>query len=255
MPVVIFLRLLFLLPLLLVATAPGAEEACAMTKNQADAILDELRHIRQLLQRMERQPPGAPERVAKIPDRARTAAIGIAGRPILGDPGAPLTLVEFVDFQCPYCKRFAQATYPRLKADYVDTGRLRLVVKDLTLGFHGEARQAAQAAHCAGEQDRYWAMHDRLQGAGGRLDQARFLADAAALGLDRAAFAACIAADRHLQQIDGDAAEASKAGISGTPSFIIGPSDAERIEGHYIRGALPYSVFQKKIDELLAAAQ
>jgi len=250
-----------LVPLLLAASlfagTPLADEtagsAAGISREQADAILDELRHIRQLLQRMERLPPPAPPRTDKKPPAPRNLAIGIADRPVLGDPAAPLTLVEFTDFQCPYCRRFFLNTYPKLKADYIDTGKLRLVVKDLPLGFHGQARQAAQAAHCAGDQGAYWKMHDLLQGGSGKLDKPRFLAHAAELGLDTAAFEACIGSPRHLAGIDADAAEAQSIGVTGTPSFILGRSRAERIEGRYIRGALPYPVFQQAIEDLLGA--
>ena len=86
--------------------------------------------------------------------------------------------MEFTDYQCPYCQRFFRGTYPQLEAKYIDTGNLRLVVKDFPLSIHGHARKAAQAAHCAGEQDRFWEMHDLL------FDNANRLQAESRVGLD-----------------------------------------------------------------------
>jgi len=248
------LRAIFIIALLLTAPLFGtaaADEDGGITKQQADTIINELRQIRQTLNRMEKQQRTQGTAAKPRPKQPKTLKIGIQERPVLGDPKAPVTLVEFVDFQCPYCKRFFANTYPKLKENYIDKGLVRLVVKDMPLGFHGEARQAAQAAHCAGEQQAYWGMHDLLNGRPGKLDRQRFLAHAAELKLDQTAFEACLTAGRHLDQIDQDADEAKGIGVRGTPSFIIGKSDSNTIEGAYIRGALPYGVFQKEIDKLL----
>lgn len=245
-------QLLALLLAAALAMAPAARaESPGITQEQADSIIDELRHIRQLLQRMEKQPGTLAGKAEARPAQPRTLQISVAGRPVFGDPDAPVTLVEFVDFQCPFCKRFFDQTYPSIKQDYIDKGLVRLVVKDMPLGFHGEAKAAAQAAHCAGEQDAYWGMHDLLYEDKGKLDSERFVQHAGELGLDVGAYQACLTSGRHLEQIDADAAEAAAAGITGTPSFIVGSSAGDSVEGQYIRGALPYAVFQKAIQTLL----
>src|SRR5579863_5020357 len=82
----------------------------------------------------------------------------------LGRPDAPLTVVEFTDYQCPYCRRFHAESWPRFKRDWIDTGKVRFIVRDLPLEIHSAARPAAQAAHCAGEQGQFWRMHDLLLG-------------------------------------------------------------------------------------------
>jgi len=247
--VLLFTSLLLAIPLL--CTTVAAAEDAGITKEQADTIVNELRHIRQTLNRMEKQQRAQAKPAKSRPKQPKTLKIAIGERPVLGDPEAPVTLVEFVDFQCPYCKRFFSNTYPELKENYIDKGKLRLVVKDMPLGFHGEAREAAQAAHCAGEQGAYWGMHDLLHTGSGKLDRERFLAHAAELKLDRAALESCLTAGRHLDHIDQDADEAQGIGVRGTPSFIVGKSDPNTIEGAYIRGALPFAVFQKEIDKLL----
>ena len=254
--------------------APDAGSA-TITPGQADEILTELKQIRQLLQRMEQQRGGpvppplqqapagrqAPPQLAVPPrhqappqrkGRSVTARVSIEDRPVLGEPDAPVTMVEFVDYECPFCRRFFQGTYAELKREYIDPGKLRLVVKDLPLGFHQQARKAAQAAHCAGEQGGYWPMHDKLFGGTAGLNQGALLAYGEQLGLDGAAFRECLDSDRHQTQIDADIAESQAAGIPGTPAFILGRSAGGTVEGAHIRGALPFRVFKGHIDRLLA---
>lgn len=250
---------LFYLPLLvltsvLLSTPIYAADEPGASNAQLDAILDELRSIRQVLQRMEQSQRNPTAAAAKKPAaQPKTRTLSIQDRPVLGDPKAPVTLVELVDFQCPFCKRFFKNSYPLIKEKYIDKGLVRLVIKDLPLGFHGEARQAAQAAHCAGEQDAYWGMHDMIHGRNDKLDQARLTAYAEELKLDLTAFKGCIASSRHLDHIDSDALEANNAGISGTPSFIVGASAPDSIAGTFIRGAQPYAVFEKAIEAELAS--
>jgi protein-disulfide isomerase len=237
-----------LLPVPLAAETPGAEPT-AMTREQGDAILRELQQIRLLLERLERQ-----ERAAVPPARRGPplrARVSVADRPSLGEPDAPVTLVAFVDYECPFCRKFFRTTYQRLKEDYVDPGRVRLVVKDLPLELHKLARRAAQAAHCAGEQDAFWPMHDRLLAGEAGLNEGALRSYAEGAGLDPERFRGCLGSGRHLGQIDADIAEAKAAGISGTPAFVIGPSDEEAVEGVHVRGALPLRVFKGHIDRLL----
>ncbi|MGH8133356.1 MAG: DsbA family protein [Steroidobacteraceae bacterium] len=170
----------------------------------------------------------------------------------LGSAGAPLTVVEFTDYQCPYCRRFQAQTWPRLKRDYVDTGKVRFIVRDLPLEFHLSARPAAAAAHCAGEQGKFWAMHAVLLagtadlGAGGIERRAR------AIGLDMARLHACVASGKYAFAIARNAAEADALGLSGTPSFIIGRAVHGELTGERVAGALPYQDFDALLRELLA---
>ena len=263
----------------------GADAAApAITQGQADEIITELKEIRRLLQRMEQPRPArvtpppppratAPRRATPGPVAAppppkmpaqpsaqrqtprMPVQISIAGRPVLGEPDAPLTMVEFVDYECPYCRRFFDGAYARLKREYIDPGKLRLVVKDLPLEFHPQARQAAQAAHCAGEQGQYWPMHDKLFGGSAGLNRGALLAYGEQLGLDGEAFRTCLESDRHLAQIDADVAESRTAGIPGTPVFVIGSSAGDLVEGAHISGALPFPVFKGHIDRLLEGAE
>jgi protein-disulfide isomerase len=163
-------------------------------------------------------------------------------------------MVEFVDYECPYCRRFFKGPYQKLKRDYIDPGMVRLVVVDMPLPFHRLARKAAQAAHCAGDQGRFWEMHDFLFGGSAGLTDGGLLAYAEQAKLDLEAFRACRDSDRHLERIDLDTSAARSAGITGTPAFIIGRSQGDRVSGPHIRGALPYRVFQGHIESLLEEA-
>jgi protein-disulfide isomerase len=230
--------------------------AQGMSVEQGEAILQELKAIRALLERMEgRGLPSAPSAARPQAARPQTAArirVSAKGRPALGDPDAPLTLVEFTDYQCPFCNRFFKNTFPGLKAKYIDSGKLRLVIKDLPLAIHANAREAAQAAHCAGEQGKFWPLHDTLYENAGRLEAANLPGYAARAGLEAEAFRDCLASERHLAAIDGDAAEAGRVGITATPSFVLGRTAADSIEGEKIVGALPYATFEARIEALLA---
>ena len=233
---------------LLIGMAP-AGWAEALSQETGEAILQELKQIRTLLERIERSGGLAARPSRKAPARVKVA---LSDRPIRGDKDAPLTLVEFTDYQCPYCQRFFRDTYPQLKAKYIDTGKLRLVVKDFPLSFHKNARKAAQAAHCAGDQERFWEMHDLLFDNANRLQAKLLPGYAEALSMDVAEFDECLASNRHLTAIDGDSRDARTAGITGTPSFVLGKTDGDTLVGARITGAKPLQIFERQIEALLA---
>jgi len=185
--------------------------------------------------------PSAPP-VAPTP-----AAIAPADQAVvLGDAEAPVTIVEFSDYQCPFCARHFQETWPQLKAEFVDTGRVRYVFKDLPItSIHPQAPKAHEAARCAGEQGAYWAMHDRLFAGqsewAGRSDHvAIFKRYAAELGLERAALDACLDSGRWASAVKTDLAEGAGLGVQGTPTFFI--------NGYPLVGAQPYETFQLAVD-------
>ncbi len=163
------------------------------------------------------------------------------GFPSIGPEDAPITIVEFSDYQCPFCKRWHDEVYQDLMKAY--PGQIRLVIRNLPLGFHPEALPAAQAAMCAGEQDAYWAFHDALFG-DSPLGQDTYLQYAAKLGLDTEAFQKCLSEERYREFIEKDAAFAQNLGVNGTPTFFI--------NGLAIVGAQPLEVFKNVIDKELA---
>jgi protein-disulfide isomerase len=229
-----------------VAAVGRPAHAQGITQQQADQILEELRAIRQLLERQAGPPvpPRPSPRVALPPATAYA----------LGRDDAPLTLVEFTDLECPFCRQFHVTTFEQLKKNFVDTGKVRFVTRDLPLDFHAHARPAAHAARCAGEQNRFWEMRHVLIVNAATLSRdvmERFARD---LGLDMSQFGACVSAERYRAAIDRDVADAQGADVNGTPTFVLGKTMAQGFEGLRIIGAQPYAVFEQKIRELLGEA-
>jgi protein-disulfide isomerase len=225
-----------------VATGPAP-----LSREQGEQILAELREIRRSLDQPTR---GREEREADKVVRVR--ATGAAA--VLGRADAPVTIVEYTDFQCPFCRRFHDRTWPELRQNYVDTGRVRFVVRDLPLSFHEQAEPAAVAARCAAAQGRYWPARDALFALPGELAPERIRSTVLATGVDAAAFDACVRDPATLAAVRADAEEAAAAGVSGTPSFVVGRIDGGVLVGTMISGAQPYASFAQRIDALLPPA-
>lgn len=168
---------------------------------------------------------------------------------IQGSPEAPVWVVEVSDFQCPFCKRWHEETYPIIKKEYVETGKVRLAYVNFPLPAHKNAWPAAEAAMCAAAQNKFWEMHDRLfetQDQWGPSGAPLVIFDSLAtgLGLDIAHFNQCVTSQELKPTIQGDIDRAEQTGVEATPTFIIG--------SQVISGAQPPDVFRKAIDEALA---
>jgi protein-disulfide isomerase len=213
-----------------------------------DAIQKDLAEIKQLLQQQPRQD----RRASAVQAVEGTVAVGSI--PVKGDAGARVTLIEFSDYQCPYCRRHVNNTLPKLAEEYIAAGKLRYAFRDFPLEqIHKDAFGAAEAARCAGEQGRYWEMHDRLFAQGRALGRDQLPAHAEAAGLDVAAFTACLETGQYADAVRADLAEGGNLGVSATPTFFLGLTDGDQIrQVRQIRGAQPYSVFKAEIDKLLA---
>ena len=168
----------------------------------------------------------------------------------LGSKDAPVVIIEFSDFQCPFCRSFWSDTLPLLKSEYIDTGKVRIVYRDLPLDIHPGAMPAAQATECAEEQGKFWEMHDKIfseqgkQGGGtvqfGVNDLKKWAKE---IGLDGGKFNSCLNSQKYAQEVDKDITDGRSAGVSGTPSFFI--------NGRLIVGAQPFSAFKAIIEEEL----
>lgn len=231
------------LPLALLLPLGAAEPG--ITRKQADQILDELKQIRQLLEKQAAAPrqQAAGEQITK-------AKVSTEGAYAIGSKDAPLTMVEFTDFQCPFCQRFHVSTFADLKKNYIDTGKLRFVSRDLPLDFHPNAMQAANAGRCAGEQGQFWAMRDRMNSNPDKLDINNLMNYAQDLKLDVAAFRGCVESQKYKDAIQADANTAQQIGANGTPSFVLGKTTADGVDGELIIGAMPYQVFDQKLKDL-----
>lgn len=164
--------------------------------------------------------------------------------PFLGNPDAPVTVVEFSDFQCPFCQRFHGETLPRIIDEYVKTGKVKFVYRDFPLSaIHGMAQKAAEAGECANEQGKFWEYHDLLFLRQDQLGVMNFIQWAGELGLDSDRFANCLESGKYSAEVEGDYRDGEAAGVKGTP--------ANFINGRILEGALPFSKFQAIIEEEL----
>lgn len=231
--------------------AEHADEAPGITGLQGDAILQELRAIRQLLERQGTPRSGAAAPIPARPSNARIQISTSASSMALGADNAPVTVVEYVDFQCSFCRRHQEQTLSALVERYVKTGKVRYVSRDLPLEMHGNALAAAQAGRCAAAQDRYWEMRRVLFANTSHLNPTEIPEHARSAGLDLPSFERCMRDKQIESAIRADAATARKLGISGTPTFVIGKTAAGVMDGVLLVGAQPLSSFEAKIIELI----
>ncbi|MDE1970505.1 MAG: DsbA family protein [Patescibacteria group bacterium] len=169
----------------------------------------------------------------------------------LGNKNASVTVVEFSDFECPFCRVFWRDTFPALKKEYIDTGKVKFVYRNFPLSIHPMAVPYAEAALCANDQGKFWEMHDRIFGEQNKLGEGTIttttnddiIAWAHATGLNMTQFSQCISQHIHADQIKADAADGSTLGVEGTPTFFI--------NGKILVGALPPSDFERVIDAAL----
>jgi protein-disulfide isomerase len=171
----------------------------------------------------------------------------------IGSSRATIAVVEFSDYQCPYCREFHERIYPRLKKEYVETGIVQFVHKDLPLkSIHPQAMPAALAASCAGLQKRFWPMHEALYANHGKLSPTLYPQLAHELGLDEAKFTACLSEASREQVIMRDVVEARGLGITGTPSFVIGKIQGDTLTVvRLAKGAPSFEGFAQEIEKLL----
>ena len=230
----------------IIMTMGGTAQAAPMTKEQGDAILNELRDIKQLLAKQQMQAGPA---ALQAPQDMTVKGDAIY---VLGKSDAPLTMVEFTDYQCPFCGRFEASTFPEIKKNYIDTGKMRLIVRDLPLeGLHPFALKAAQSVHCAADQGKFWEMKDLVFKNQNKLDADSLAGYAKDLALNGETFKSCMADGRHLKEIADEARYAQSLGITGTPTFIIGKTTGDTVKGRLIVGALPFENFAAVINEML----
>jgi protein-disulfide isomerase len=230
----------------------AAAKSEAITKEQADAIVSELKQIRQLLEKQQAQLARAvpPTPAAPAPPEKIQMNVG-NGWYAIGRADAPVTLVEFADFQCPFCKKFHTDAYAELKKNYIDTGKVRFVSRDLPLEFHPFAMKAAEAARCAGDQGKYWELRDALYANAAPPSDDVIKKAAEGLVLDPKGFQACLDSDKYKADVQKDASEAATLQISGTPTFVLAKSARDKLDGVRIVGAQPFASFNVVIQQML----
>jgi protein-disulfide isomerase len=233
--------LLFLLVVVFCAPAFGD----GLSREQGDAIVSELRQIRQLL---EKQQKGAEAPAAPAPPQKVQLKLGKEYS--MGRTDAPVVIVEYTDYQCPFCNRFYTTTFNELKKQYIDTGKLRFISRDFPLEFHQHSLKAAEATRCAGEQDKFWQLKDALMLNYSRMSPDLITSLAKDAKIDMSTFQACMDSGRYVSGIKEGIAAAGAIGINGTPSFVIGTVKGDRLEGYLLVGAQPLSGFESLIKKV-----
>ncbi len=231
-------------------TVPKQDTDAAMLET-LKAMQKELGEIKVLLAA---RPIQQQQRQAPVGAQQQSVTLDLSNRPFRGDKNAPVTIVEITDYQCPFCARHVRDTMPQIVKDYIDTGKVKYYVLDLPLeSIHPNAFKAAAAVRCANEQGKYWEMHDLLFA--NQKTLAQWDAHAATVGLDAAQFSGCLSSGKFDADVRKDMAQAQAAGVSGTPGFYLGTSDAKGAKVKtlkFINGAQPFVAMKPQIEALLS---
>jgi protein-disulfide isomerase len=226
---------------------PRVAKVTGDSPDREGRIAEELKEIRLQLGRIER-------RLAALSPAEESAKIEASESYAMGQKNAPVTVVEFTDYQCPYCRQFHKKTFEKLQKNYIDTGRVRFVALDLPLSIHADAFKAAEAALCAGDQAKFWEMRNMLL-TNDRLGADTITGYADQLGLNKTLFRSCLDSDRYAEKVRGDVARAEDLDIGGTPTFIIGRTQDKEVEGLKLVGILSYARLETRIQALLEPQQ
>jgi protein-disulfide isomerase len=186
-------------------------------------------------------------------EEVRNVTTPLPRQHVKGDPRADIVVIEFTDFQCPFCGQHARDAFPTIQRDLINTGQVRWAVRHFPLDIHPMAYDAAKAASCAGQQERYWHMYDRLFELQSTLTTPTISAAAEEVGLSRSRFEHCMSLPA--DDIDADKAEAERLGIYSTPTFLVGDIDADG-SVHVkmkVRGATDIDVFKEVIAKMTSA--
>jgi protein-disulfide isomerase len=236
------------------ARAKGISAAQADTLiRQNSEVLDELEQIHKLLEQQLASQPRAQTAAVPLIDEKVRVRIASGGFDV-GSAKAPLTLIEYTDYQCLFCRLFQTATYEEIRTHYIDTGKLRFITRDFPLDMHDNAPRAAIAARCAADQGKFWELRQVMIINANQLQMSKLLTYAADLKLDVDKFSACVTSDKYKADIARDVAEGRAAGVTGTPTFILGRMTDGSIDGVRIVGALPYATFDATLQPFITPA-
>ncbi len=231
-----------------------AEEASLeLVLEQLQELKNELRALRSEMGELKKE-VGEIHRVAvRPPEPPAPTTAELGDREIMGSAEATVAIIEFSDYQCPYCKRFQRQTFPRIKQNYIDTGKVRYIFRDFPLQeIHSEAVSAAVSANCSGQQGKFWEMHGALFNSQGKLGPKLYSAKAQELGLNIEDFESCLADPAQVEKVNNDMVYGQSLGIRGTPHFLVGRVEGDRIvDVTRVNGARPFQAFATAIDSLL----
>jgi len=244
---------LVLIAVLLLAGTPAA----AQTNEE---LLAEIEALKQGQKEMAKDVAAIKEILEELrpkkPKPFEPTDISLKGAPVMGDADAKVTVVEFTDYQCPFCRRHKGQTLPKIREQYIESGKVRYALRQFPLTrIHPQAQKASEAALCAGGQGKYWELHERIFANQKKLSDADLVSYAEETGLDTVEFKKCLESGKYEEQVKEDLQAGAKGGVRGTPSFFLGltdPDDPSKIRAtRFLRGAQPFQAFQKAIEELL----
>jgi protein-disulfide isomerase len=170
----------------------------------------------------------------------------LQGFEMLGSKSAPITMVEFTDYQCPFCRNFHTTVFGELQKKYIDPGKVRFFSRDMPLDqLHPDSTRAAQAGRCAADQGKFWALREIMGAHPSELDRDSLVADAAGLKLDADAFRFCLATQKYREAVQVDVLDAIKIGVDATPAFVVGKTTPTGVDGELMVGALSLPDLEK----------
>lgn len=191
---------------------------------------------------------------ASLQTEYKEATISIKDNPVKGNRDAKLVLIEFLDYQWPFCARYVRETYPLIEKEYIETGKIQYVAKDFPLEVvHKSAPKLAQAALCGGDQGKYWEMRNFLFANQNSIKIEDLPNHAMELGLDKHTFTQCLDTGKYTSHLSNEIVKAKKAGVVAPTFFLLGfvESDGKVKAARIIEGTRPYAVFKEAIDALL----
>ena len=223
-----------------------------------EEVLKQLSEVRQELKVLQDEVRGLKDQLAQNPvaqQAPQNEPLNIAGAPFIGKDEARFAIVEFSDYQCPYCKRHYTQTFPQIAHNYIESGKVRYVMKQFPLGFHAKARGASIAALCVEKSKRggYWKAHEAMFSGETKLARDDYLVLANSLSIKKNKFESCLDDPEMGQLVDSDMQLGTSVGVQGTPAFYIGKLvDGKVVDGQLLTGARPFSSFSSVIDKLLS---
>lgn len=217
-------------------------------RSEQRALRSEVAALRELLSRL-------PSRAAPVKEATFKSDGSEKNDPYRGREDAPVTVMAFTDFQCKPCRDFAKRTLPQLESDFIGPGAVKFILRDYPLPSNPNSRQAAVVAHCAGEQGKYWLMHDLLFAHADDVDAGRWdKIFEAASELDREKLQRCAGSGRYEAEINADIEAGKLLGAKGAPGFFIGKRETDETwRGVFARGAQPFLLFAAQIRQLLGS--
>jgi len=235
------------------AWSASTKQEVQKLSEQVEAMQKDLAEIKKLIKEIKSAP--APRAAAAAP-AFKEQVVSIGPSPYKGKADATVTLMEFSDYQCPFCARNYREVMPTLVKDYIDTGKLKFVMREMPIpSLHRNAMNASLAALCAGDQDKYWEMHNVMFEKQRELDADNLKTMAGNIGLESASFNECLDDKKHQKQVNTDIALGARLGVRGTPGFVLGltdPKDTGKANmSVYVKGAKSLDHFKAVIDSLL----